>query len=227
MDSDLNREDREMYKRRQFLKLGFGIIAGLSSLFSPLFLAAKWVYAQGRRTILPKNTSRESLINKDPSTLDTRYLELTDLKDFKTMGESDHKVDINTWQLEIKGCVKKPFRLNYQEILELPSIEKDVLLICPGFFANHGRWKGISMPDLFEKTGLSEKARYMTVTGPSGWGDKVERFPIEDVLSKKVFLAYEVNGKTLPIKNGFPLRIVAEGYYGDDWVKYVRKVVFE
>lgn len=227
MDSDLNREDREMHKRRQFLKLGFGMIAGLSSLFSPLFLAARWVYAQGRRTILPKNTSRESLINKDPSTLDTRYLELTDLKDFKTMGESDHKVDINTWRLEIRGSVKKPLSLTYQEILDLPSIEKDVLLICPGFFANHGRWKGISMPDLFKKTGLAEKARYMTVSGPCGQGDKVERFPIEDVLSKKVFLAYEVNGKTLPIRNGFPLRIVAEGYYGDDWVKYVCRLVLE
>lgn len=227
MDSDLNREDREMHKRRQFLKLGFGMIAGLSSLASPLFFAGRWVYAKGRRIILPKNTSRKSLINKDPSTLDTRYLELTDLKDFKTMGESDHKVDINTWRLEIKGCVKKPLSLTYQEILDLPSIEKDVLLICPGFFANHGRWKGISMSDLFEKTGLAEKARYMTVSGPSGWGDKVERFPIKDIISKKVFLAYEVNGETLPIRNGFPLRIVAEGHYGDDWVKYVRKVVFE
>ena len=38
------------------------------------------------------------------------------------------------------------------------------------------------------------------------------------------FLAYGVNGKTLPKKHGFPLRVVAEGYYGSDWVKYVYKV---
>ena len=216
-----------MYKRRQFLKLGFGMIAGMGFLCSTLSFSVRWVYAQGRRTILPKNTTRESLVNKNPSTLDTRNLELTDLKDFKTMGKSDHEVDINTWRLEIRGAVKKPLSLTYQEIRELTSIEKDVLLICPGVFANHGRWKGISMTDLFEKTGLAEKARYMTVSGSDGRGDKVERFPMEDVLSNRVFLAYEVNGKTLPVRNGFPLRIVAEGYYGDDWVKYVGRLSLE
>jgi DMSO/TMAO reductase YedYZ molybdopterin-dependent catalytic subunit len=49
---------------------------------------------------------------------------------------------------------------------------------------------------------------------------KIER----DVLSNKVFLAYEVNGKALPQKHGFPLRIVAEGHFGFTWVKYVHKI---
>jgi len=39
-----------------------------------------------------------------------------------------------------------------------------------------------------------------------------------------VFLAFEVNGEKLPQKHGFPLRIVAEDYYGSDWVKYVYKI---
>jgi DMSO/TMAO reductase YedYZ molybdopterin-dependent catalytic subunit len=33
-----------------------------------------------------------------------------------------------------------------------------------------------------------------------------------------------VNNQVLPGKHGFPLRVVAEGYYGGDWVKYVYKV---
>jgi len=40
-------------------------------------------------------------------------------------------------------------------------------------------------------------------------------------LADTVFLAYGVNGKTLPQKHGFPLRVVAEDTYGSDWVKYV------
>jgi sulfoxide reductase catalytic subunit YedY len=227
MDIELIWENTEMLKRRQFLATGFGMIAVMGSLLSPLFSVVRWVYAQGRKTILPKNTTRESLINKDPSTLDTRYLEFTDLRDFETMGESDHEVDINTWRLDIRGSVKKPMSLTYQEILDLPSIEKDVLMICPGFFANHGRWKGVSMTGLFEKIGLVGSARYMNVSGSVGQGEQVERFPIEEVLSHKVFLAYGVNGKILPIRNGFPLRIVAEGYYGGNWVKYVSSLTLE
>ncbi len=47
---------------------------------------------------------------------------------------------------------------------------------------------------------------------------------MEDVISNRVFLAYQVNGEVLPRRHGFPLRVVAEGYYGYDWVKYVRKI---
>ena len=62
------------------------------------------------------------------------------------------------------------------------------------------------------------------VSGPQGSYEKVEKFPIGDIRSDKVFLAYQVNGQRLPQKHGFPLRIVAEDYYGDEWVKYVYKI---
>ena len=50
--------------------------------------------------------------------------------------------------------------------------------------------------------------------------------PLSDSLIQ-VFLAYDVNGKALPKRHGFPLRVVAEDYYGDDWVKYVYKMRLE
>jgi DMSO/TMAO reductase YedYZ molybdopterin-dependent catalytic subunit len=56
---------------------------------------------------------------------------------------------------------------------------------------------------------------------------KSASYPLPDVLSGKVFLAYQVNGTTLPRKHGFPLRVVADGYYGAEWVKYVDRVRVE
>ena len=143
------------------------------------------------------------------------------------MGISDHKVNLDKWRLEVTGRVKRPFRLTYAEILGLPSIEKNVLLICPGFFANHGRWKGISMKALLEKAAVEKDATHVIFSGPKGPYEKVERFPIEDLLPNKVFLAYGVNGQALPKKHGFPLRVVARDYYGDEWVKYVYKMTLE
>ena len=49
----------------------------------------------------------------------------------------------------------------------------------------------------------------------------------KDVLSNKVFLAYAVNGEALPQKHGFPLRVVAEDYFGDFWVKFVYSMKVE
>ena len=216
-----------MYRRREFIKIGIGALASIEFFFSNLFSAARWVYAKAQKTILPKGTKRKSLIHRDPDSLDTRYLDVTNLKEFETMGLTDHTVNLDEWRLEITGRVKRPLNLTYSEIRSQPSFEKEVLLICPGFFANHGRWKGIGMRNLLERARVEKDVEWVTFLGPKGANEKVERFPIGDVISNKVFLAYEVNGGPLPVKHGFPLRIVAEGYYGDDWVKYVYKMILE
>ena len=216
-----------MVKRRQFLKFGIGGTLSLGFLFNPFISLIKWAYAETKRIILPKGTTMGALISKNPDELDTRYLEITDLKNFGTMGTTDQNVDIDNWRLEISGLVKKELALTYDELLAMPNVERKVLLICPGFFAQHGLWKGVSMKYLFEHVGALKGASHVTVSGADGSSEKVERFPIQDLVSNKVFLAYEVNGKPLPKKHGFPLRIVAEDYFGDDWVKYVNKMKLE
>jgi len=216
-----------MEKRRQFLKKSLGFIGGLLVLTSPLFAVVRKAFAEVRKIILPKGTSRETLIHKNPALLDTRNLDPAPLESFGTMGLSDHDVDLRHWRLDVTGRVKNPLRLTYEEMRALPSMERNVLLICPGFFANHGRWKGVSIAQLLRKAQAEEGVTQVTVTGPEGKYGMVKDFKIEDVDSNKVFLAYEVNGKALPRKHGFPLRLVAEGYYGYDWVKYVHKMTVE
>lgn len=214
-----------MAKRRAFLKMGVGLMATTIGLvFSPLFSAVRWASAEAKRVMLPKGTNPKSLISKNPADLDARHLEITPLDDFGTMGLSDYKEDLERWHLEVIGEVRKPLQFSYGEMRTLPTVERDVLLICPGFFANHGRWKGISMPDLLERANVENDVTHVRFSGPDGPYEKVEQFPIKDVLSNKVFLAYNVNGKELPVRNGFPLRIVAQDYYGYNWVKYVSKV---
>ena len=48
--------------------------------------------------------------------------------------------------------------------------------------------------------------------------------PVDEASPNKVFVAYQVNGEALPVKHGFPLGVVAEGYYGYEWVKYVYRI---
>lgn len=216
-----------MKKRREFLKITFRFLTGMGILLSPFLSILRVAYAKAQKVILPRDTKRQSLIHRNPGALDTRNLDTTPLKDFETMGVSDYEVNVDDWRLEVSGHVKMPLTLTYSQILTLPSIEKNVLLICPGFFANHGRWKGISIGTLLEKAKMEKSVTHVTFAGQKGANEKVETFPIEDILSNKVFLAYGVNGETLPKKHGFPLRVVAAGYYGDDWLKYVYKVTLD
>lgn len=77
---------------------------------------------------------------------------------------------------------------------------------------------------LLEMAQTRPDATHVSFSGPEGDYEISEPFPIKDILSGKVFLVYRVSGTVLPEKHGFPLRVVAEGYYGGDWIKYVDKM---
>jgi DMSO/TMAO reductase YedYZ molybdopterin-dependent catalytic subunit len=210
--------------RRNFIRKTIHFFAGIGLFFAPILTVVKKVWAQTKRIILPKDTPMSSLVGKNPATLDTRNLEVIPLEQFETMGLTDHEVDLNQWRLEIKGRVKKPLRLTYSQLLARPALERNVLLICPGFFSNFGRWKGISVKELLREAEAEPGVTRVSFRGPEGRYAKVEQFPIDEINSDKVFLAYQVNGQALPQKHGFPLRVVAEDHYGFEWVKFVHQV---
>jgi DMSO/TMAO reductase YedYZ molybdopterin-dependent catalytic subunit len=212
-----------METRRSFMRWIFGSLLGGGVLLGPLSSAMRRAWAASKK-ILAKGTKRESLIQEDPAALDTTNLEITPLEEFETMGPTDKVVDLATWRLEVSGKVKRPLSLTYAQLTALPAIEREVLLICPGVFANHGRWKGVSLKGLLHQAEADHSAGRVTIEAR---GQKTTRFPLTDILSDKVFLAYQVNGKDLPRKHGSPLRVVAEDYYGSDWVKYVDRISVE
>jgi sulfoxide reductase catalytic subunit YedY len=213
-----------MNTRRQFITWALKLLAGLGLFATTIGGTLKNAWAQTKRFIVPRDTDLSTLRNRNPATLDTRNLEVLPLEGFDTMGLSNHPVHMPSWRLIVDGNVAVPTRLPYSQILELPWIERKVILICPGVFVNHGKWKGISLMTVLDLAQMQADTTHINVYGPQGTREKVERFPIADIRSDKVFLAYAVNGVKLPQRHGYPLRIVAEDYYGDDWVKYVYKV---
>jgi sulfite dehydrogenase len=50
---------------------------------------------------------------------------------------------------------------------------------------------------------------------------------LENALAPENFLAYELEGKTLPVLQGFPLRVVIPSYDGSVWVKWLLEIVVE
>jgi DMSO/TMAO reductase YedYZ molybdopterin-dependent catalytic subunit len=205
-----------MWTRRKLIKAWLG--ASLSSLVLHPFSIC-WART---RKLLPKGFSREELKNMNPEEIDNRNLEVDPLEKFGTMGPTDVAVDVKTYRLRITGKVKQPLSLTYDEILKLPSLTEAVLLICPGFFGNNGRWSGVSFGTLLKSADVHPDSKYLDVKGAY---EKVVRISLKDIDRKRIFLAYRVNGETLPQKHGFPLRLVYEDAYGYDWVKYVDEIV--
>jgi len=203
-----------MWTRRKFL-----ITSILIPPFFLKFVTTLWAQA---KNILPKGFKREALRSMNPAEIDNRNLDIDPLGKFGTMGPTDVAVDVKTYQLRIRGAVNHPLSLSYDQILKFPSLTEVVLLICPGFFANNGRWTGVSFQTLLQEAQVKKEARYVDIKGAY---EKGVRITLKELDRKKIFLAYGVNGETLPKKHGFPLRLVYEDAYGYDWVKYVDEVV--
>jgi len=174
------------------------------------------------KQLLPKGFPKNQLLNMNPEEIDNRNLEVDLLDQFGTMGPTDITIDLKTYWLKLTGQVGQPLSLSYDEILKYPSLTETVLLICPGFFSNNGRWTGVNLKSLIKEAQIKKEAQYIDVVGVH---EKRVRIPLKALDQKKIFLAYRVNGETLPQKHGFPLRLVYEDAYGYDWVKYVGEVV--
>ncbi len=210
-----------IWTRRNFLGKSFWVSFGSFFLTSSLwnFVLKAWAKA---KQLLPKGFPKNQLLNMNPAEVDNRNLEVDPLNQFGTMGPTDVAIDSKTYRLKVTGKVEHPLSLSYGQILKLPSLTETVLLICPGFFSNNGRWSGVSLKSLIQEAQIRKEAQYVDISGANGKG---VRIPLKTIDQKKVLLAYRVNGETLPQKHGFPLRLVYEDAYGYDWVKYIEEII--
>jgi DMSO/TMAO reductase YedYZ molybdopterin-dependent catalytic subunit len=128
------------------------------------------------------------------------------------------EVDLSTWRLEVTGRVDRPLRLTYDELRCLPKVEASPVLDCPGFFVDEATWAGVPLRDILELAGVQEGATQARLLAADGYNLWVELTP--ETLGS-AFLAYEVNGATLPALHGFPVRFVWPGHEGWNWVKWV------
>ncbi len=213
-----------MKTRREVIRL-----LGAMLMKIPLFLGAfgsfvSLSFAKAKRLVLPENTPMSDLVSRNPAELDTRQLSITPMNEFDVMGQTVYPVDMKQWRLELSGQMAAQRTFSYAQLLALPAVERKVLLICPGFFAYHALWKGVSMPALLKSAGMKKETTHIQFGGPLGINENTTAYPIEDVLSNKIFLAFQVNGVPLPERHGFPLRLVAEDHFGDQWTKYITRV---
>jgi len=179
--------------------------------------------ASGKR-ILNKNTDPATLIYEKPENLDTTDFPVMPVEDFGTMGDTEIDVDLGSWRLEVGGEVERPRTYTYAEILSLPAVEREVLLICPGVFVNHGRWKGVAVRELIRRSEPKAGTRQVVIYGRTRTGEQRERFGFAELEGQGLLLAYAVNGKDLPVRHGRPLRLVAGEHMGYRWTKFVTRI---
>ena len=127
-------------------------------------------------------------------------------------------IDVQSYSLKITGKVSQPLNLKYDDLRCMPNIEARPTLVCPGFFMDTATWAGASLKYVLELAEVQEGASHIRLVSADGYATLVT---IKKALSDKNFLAYEWEGKPIPILHGFPVRAVFPDLQGNKWVKWL------
>ncbi|MEM2342237.1 MAG: molybdopterin-dependent oxidoreductase [Candidatus Bathyarchaeia archaeon] len=152
---------------------------------------------------------------------------LTLIEEFFTVQKGKiPSVDIGSWRLIVDGCVEKPLTLTYEELKTLPQNRIIEVLECydntpDGKLIGVAEWEGILVSKILEIAKPKVSASHLLFHSLDGYSTNHR---IEYVKRACVMLALKMNGMTLPIKHGYPVRLVAPGMYGYKWAKWINRI---
>ena len=152
----------------------------------------------------------------------------------------------------LMGAVSKPLSLSYQQLRDLPCETRVATLECAGngrvFLVpqvkgaqwelgavGNAEWTGVSLGALLERAGLEEDACEIVLEGadrgmateppvPPGTISYARGIPRAKAIQPEVLIAYQMNGRDLPLDHGFPVRAVVPGHYGMASVKWLTHI---
>ena len=151
-----------------------------------------------------------------------------------------------TWKLKVSGLVEQPLELSLEELKQMPASRVIAVNQCSGNSRGlfqpritgaqwyngamgNAQWTGVKLRDVLQKAGIKPGGVEVTFAGLDKGGhdsipDYVKSMPLAEALQDQVLLAYAMNDETLPVLNGFPLRLVVPGWYATYWVKCIGEI---
>lgn len=134
------------------------------------------------------------------------------------------KVNIERWRLKVRGLVERELELSYKELLEIMDKNYEADFHCVTRWSIKGVvWEGVSIRKLAELSGVRREAKWLFVKCLDGYATII---PIEDALDEKAIIALRMNGKEIPLENGYPARIFVPHLYGWKSAKWVEELEF-
>jgi DMSO/TMAO reductase YedYZ molybdopterin-dependent catalytic subunit len=132
------------------------------------------------------------------------------------------RIDVNSWKLSVKGAVDNPVEFSYKDLLGMSTREADITLSCVsnvvgGGLVSNGRWTGVLLSDVLAEAGVSRDK--ITRSSRQLVGRSVDGFTTGfrtdiGLDGREALVAFGLNGSELPIKHGYPVRLVVPGLYG-------------
>ena len=134
-------------------------------------------------------------------------------------------VSLDTWAFEVSGEVENPFKLDWNQFMQLPKTVSVSEFDCvTGWTRLDNRWEGVRFGDIAKLARPTAKAKYATIAC-YGTPLYTTSLPLDYLMHDDVLFAYGLDGKPRAPEHGGPRRLVVPGKYGyksATWVSQVR-----
>jgi DMSO/TMAO reductase YedYZ molybdopterin-dependent catalytic subunit len=156
--------------------------------------------------------------------------------------------DRDAWTLSIDGEVERPANFTLLKLREnFETVSVTAVLECAGYGREGydpptdgvpwgrgpvgcARWTGVRLADVLRACGVKPSAIYTghhsadVQTDGSGRAAISRGIPIAKAMTPETLLAFEMNGEPLSFLHGAPLRMVAPGFPGSAWQKWLARI---
>lgn len=155
-------------------------------------------------------------------------------------------IDPTVWRLKVGGKVGQQLNLSLEELKQFEVVTVTSVLQCsgngrafhrpkvPGVQWGRGavgnvQWTGVRLNDVLAKAELKSQAKHVQFLG----ADRpvlasvplfVRSIPVEKALHPDTLLAFEMNGRPLPLLHGAPLRVITPGWMAESCIKWLTEI---
>lgn len=159
---------------------------------------------------------------------------------------SAESVQPDAWRLTVKGLVKEELTLSLKELQQFEAVTLTAVLQCSGNGRAHHRpkvpgvqwergavgnaqWTGVRLRDVLQQAGVKLQGLHVQLQG----ADRpvlatvplfTRSIPLAKALHPDTLLAYEMNGRPLPLLHGAPLRVITPGWMAESCMKWLTEI---
>ena len=161
----------------------------------------------------------------------------------------ERSLDTWSWRLNVGGLVDRRLTLSLADLKQIPAVTIPAVLQCSGNGRAYHRpkvpgvqwergavgnaeWTGVRLRDVLQRAGVREQSRHVQFQGADRPAVATvplftRSIPLAKALHADTLLAYEMNGRPLPLLHGAPLRVVTPGWMAESSIKWLTDITLQ
>jgi len=134
------------------------------------------------------------------------------------------RVDLATWRLTTSGLVERELNLSFDDLQKLPQLKLTRDFHCVTQWSiKDVVWEGVAFREIAKLTGVKPETMWVMFHCAEGYTTPV---PLEDAMVEDSLIATKMNGKPIPVQQGYPTRPFIPHLYGWKSAKWLTGIEF-